>query len=274
MYIVYFSLLYYNIAHIERGKNKMLIKRNEALAQEFISKYGNYGIERHKDIKDYIDELQKYSKECTAKGVIPSLEEFEEIYPNNPFDFTKRLNDSLKNEIIEVLNGYTQEMLLLIKELSSNHNLNSLINDQIIKNNSSISILICDMESGLIFNTLNEMDEPEKSRLLQLRESEEDIKEIEKLPPELRTLIMKSFYDDLSTDKDYFCIEHGLNSEEEFLVYLKATQNQQILELASDIRQDVSDDQTGFFTLVADAVDEMAHKALYKSIFIIPPYKN
>ncbi len=252
----------------------MLIKRNESLAQEFISKYGNYGIESREEIKSYIAALQKYGKECAAKGIIPSLEEFEEIYPNNPFDFTKRLNDPLENEIIEALNGYTQEMLLLIRELSSNPNLNRLIDNQITKNNNSILILTDYMKSGLIFKILNEMNEPEKSRLLQLRESEEDIKKIEKLPSELRTLIMKSFYDDLSTDKDYFCIEHGLNSEEEFLVYLKATQNQQILELAADIRQDVSDDQTGFFTLVADAVDEMAHKALYKSIFIIPPDKD
>lgn len=252
----------------------MLIKRNEALAQEFISKYGNYGIERHKDINDYIDELQKYSKECSAKGIIPSLEEFKKGYFNNTLDFTKRLNDSLKNEIIEALNGYTQEMLLLIKKLSSNHNLNSLIDNQIIKNNSSISILICDMESGLIFNTLNEMDEPEKSRLLQLRESEEDIKEIEKIPSELRTLIMKSFYDDLSTDKDYFCIEHGLNNEEEFLGYLMATQNKQLLELASDIRQGASGNQTGPEMLVADFIDSVVNKVLHKSIFIIPPDKD
>lgn len=42
-------------------------------------------------------------------------------------------------------------------------------------NNSSIRLMIDGMESGYIFENLNNMSEFEKSRLLQLRESDETL---------------------------------------------------------------------------------------------------
>lgn len=78
----------------------------------------------------------------------------------------------LEDEIKQVLSGYTQEMLVLIETMSSNYLFNRLISDQIMKNNSSIKSMVEGMESGSIFEDLNNMSKFEKIILLQLRESE------------------------------------------------------------------------------------------------------
>lgn len=252
----------------------MLIKKNEAIAQEFISKYRNYGVQEMNSINDYFNAMEQYKKECRVKGTSPTLEEFEKIYPENPFDIKTKSKDPLEDEIKQVLSRYTQEMLVLIETMSSNFELNQLISNQIMGNNSSIRSMIDGMESGYIFENLNNMNEFEKSRLLQLRESDEDIKsksyEILKLPSNIKSLIIKSFEDDLSSDKAYFCIEHDLNSEEEFLFYQKAITNQKILQIADDIKQ-MGQNDTGVVKIVSDHIDDMAYSSLHKSTIIIPP---
>lgn len=252
----------------------MLIKMNEAIAQEFISKYRNYGAQQTNSIDAYFNAMEQYKKECRVKGTSPTLEEFEKIYPGNPFDIKTKTKDPLEDEIKKVLSGYTQEMLVLIEKMSSNFLLNQLISNQIMKNNTSIELMINDMESGCIFADLNNMNEFEKFRLLQLRESDEDIKsksyEILKLPSNIKALIIKSFEDDLSSDKAYFCIEHDLNSEEEFLFYQKAITNQKILQIADDIKQ-MGQNDTGVVKIVSDHIDDMAYSSLHKSTIILPP---
>lgn len=252
----------------------MLIKMNEAIAQEFISKYRNYGAQQTNPINDYFNAMEQYKKECRVKGTSPTLEEFEKIYPGNPFDIKTKTKDPLEDEIKQVLSRYTQEMLVLMETMSSNFKLNRLILNQIMGNNSSIRSMIDGMESGYIFENLNNMSEFEKSRLLQLRESDEDIKsksyEILKLPSNIKSLIIKSFEDDLSSDKAYFCIEHDLNSEEEFLFYQKAITNQKILETADDIKQ-MGQNDTGVVKIASDHIDDMAYSSLHKSTIIIPP---
>lgn len=263
----------YIIIILKEG-NKMLIKMNEAIAQEFISKYRNYGAQQTNLINDYFNAMEQYKKECRVNGTSPTLEEFEKIYPGNPFDIKTKTKDPLEDEIKQVLSGYTQEMLVLIETMSSNYLLNQLISNQIMENNSSIRSMVDGMESGYIFEDLNNMNEFAKTRLLQLRESDEYIKSKEykilRLPSNIKSLIIKSFEDDLSSDKAYFCIEHDLNSEEEFLFYQKAITNQKILEIADDIKQ-MGQNDTGVVKIVSDHIDDMAYSSLHKSTIIIPP---
>lgn len=218
--------------------------------------------------------MEQYKKECRVNGTSPTLEEFEKIYPGNPFDIKTKTKDPLEDEIKQVLSGYTQEMLVLIETMSSNYLLNQLISNQIMENNSSIRSMVDGMESGYIFEDLNNMNEFAKTRLLQLRESDEYIKSKEykilRLPSNIKSLIIKSFEDDLSSDKAYFCIEHDLNSKEEFLFYQKAITNQKILEIADDIKQ-MGQNDTGVVKIVSDHIDDMAYSSLHKSTIIIPP---
>lgn len=251
----------------------MLIKMNEAIAQEFISKYRNYGREEVESLNHYFEAMEQYKKECRIKGISPTLEEFQKIYPVNPLDNKIKSQDGLEDEIKQILSGYTQEMLVLIEKISSNSLLNVLISDRIMKNNISIKILIDDMESGYIFEKLNNMDEFEKYRLLELRENDEDIKsksyKILKIPSEIKSLIAKSFNDNLSSDKAYFCMEHDLKSEEEFLFYQKAINNQKMLQIGDNIKQISKSDTTGVVEMVAGQVDGMVYDSLYKSTVII-----
>lgn len=91
-----------------------------------------------------------------------------------------------------------------------------------------------------------------------------------KLPSNIKSLIIKSFEDYLSSDKAYFCIEHDLNSKEEFLLYQKVITNQKILQIADDIKQ-MGQNDTGVVKIVSDHIDDMAYSSLHKSTIIIPP---
>lgn len=77
----------------------MLIKMNEAIAQDFISKYRNYGVQQMNPINNYFNAMEQYKKECRIKGTDPTLEEFQEIYPENPFDIKTKTKDPLEDEL-------------------------------------------------------------------------------------------------------------------------------------------------------------------------------
>ena len=85
---------------------------NETLAQEFISKYRNYGEKETRSINTYFNSLQKYKEECRAKGTSVTLGKFEKIYSENTFDIKTKLKNPLEDEIKQVLNDYTQEILV------------------------------------------------------------------------------------------------------------------------------------------------------------------
>lgn len=211
----------------------MLIKHNnEEVFNKFIEEYKDFG-------KEYEEEISKYEKEKDY------LQKDKNIKDLSQDDFyatilaaTKLtlIYDGLKKRIDSVLSQFTQEMLIRIvaESISVNKILAEVCHAKLIENSVSIDHLNNYYKSGRIFGYLNEISEEQKNRLLELRETNEDIDlglsvKIFSLSEELKKLIRKSLTSDLREELEEFLKENNITNLTDFEIHKIVTENEKIM---------------------------------------------
>lgn len=204
---------------------------------EFLEKYKDYG-------KEYKKELEQLSNRC-----INMTQQNNEIFAKRLSEEIEALSNRLQEEekqVRESMKDFSQEELSIIYNSTDNNELKELVIKQVQKNNSRINMFNEYVKNGYIFTYLEEMPNPDEQRkkILKLRETDIDLKigdeEILKLSPKVRQYVYKSAQGDLSKEKEEFCREKNIKSEEEFIFYVNNAMYKGLRVLSTDIQEMVN----------------------------------
>lgn len=229
-----------------------MIKRNEQFANVIINEYKDYGqalmeVENKYNLGKYIKQVRE---EIDKNGYKPEDVDFmgmiDELEKKG--DSKKKLEEEKlkgeKEKLRTILKGFTQEMLILIFNGSTNKKFKKEILEQIKKNDRDIEYLNnLATKSGSIFNELESMSKEELSRLILLRETKEEVNfdnlVLQHLNLDVAKLILKVMNgQSLDEDKTDFCRKHDLANEMEFQIYKDSILNQNFLDIATDLQKD------------------------------------
>lgn len=249
----------------------MVIKQNEKLVDLFINEFASYG--------SNIAELEKlYSSKLETINQKVKLGEghYDVTYVNELLDsyFTthqealeqvKEQNKEQEELLRKTVKNFTQEMLVAIYKRSNNKFLNEVLLDEIKENNTRIEFLNgVAMESGLIFELVEGMDEEELERTMILRENIEELKINDIVLSSLDNRILGYLQKvkaggNLQDEKQKYCKENGIKSELEFQFNKNRIRNEYLLKEASEI-QKLFNDLTGTKSdsFVESAYDQMS----------------
>lgn len=234
----------------------MLIKQNEKLVDLFINEFASYGSNIAKVEKYYSSKLETINQKIKlGEG------QYNETYVNELFDsyFTthrealervKEQNKEKEELLRKTVKNFTQDMLVAICKKSDNKFLNEVLLDEIRENNARIEFLNgVALESGLIFELVEGMDEEELERTMMLRENSEELRIDDRVLSSLDNRILGYVQKvkaggNLQDEKQKYCNENGIKSELEFQFNKNRIRNEYLLKEASEI-QELFNDLTG-----------------------------
>lgn len=218
----------------------MIIHKSDKIVAEFIEKYADYD-----ELGSLLKKYEMKHKELMAKYEAENREPTEFEKKKFDMDFNRDLaeattrNADRKKEIIITIKNYSQELLISLYEQLENKELKELVYSQLSRNNSFIATVNFFLDTGNIFEYLNNLTVESKENLLALRENDDTIQvdkiTIVSLLPKAREYVVKSLNSDLANEKKQFCEERGITSETEFEFYKNNMANQAVLKQKEEL---------------------------------------
>lgn len=217
----------------------MKIEDKELIIKEFLNKYKDYEDDTSFMIKQYNELIKK----CKDEKRQPSEFEFKKIKLETEKREKEIINDM---EYIKFnLRKFSQEMLVLMHNMSNNESINRLIEGMIMENNVTIESINSYCESGVIFEKLEDMSNEQINKLLSLRENNNRLlfnnKEVINFSLNARNILKQKLNGNLDEAKRKFCEDHNLSSELEFQFYKNNYRNKEIIKIATAIQEVMND---------------------------------
>ena len=238
----------------------MPVKNNEEKAVAFLNKYAEY-----KNNGELLVEM------IASQSDLQKQEKSEFEIKRLTLEYEKIMDKSrkLEAEIIKELKRFSQELLITIYKLTENSGIKELVKSQIRSNDITIEELNnIKLESGVIFEDLDNMSKERKLDLLKLRETEDDLEidgtSLLKLSPVVRGYIFKSITSDLEEEKRKFMEEHGFKSEQEFEFFKETMMKKEGRRIAEEVEKNIYQifgiEDSSFIDEMEEKLNEVANK--------------
>jgi len=229
----------------------MQIRKSDKLIELFLQKFSEYGQNIDEIRTQYTEKRNDFFnrahlKQCTKEEIANYYDDYIEE-EEKAIQVAEEKNKPITKILKKILQKFTQEMLCAIYEKCRNGSLKNEVFEQIRKNNDYIdSFNNYYIETGEIFEILENMTIEELERLNSLRENNEEINinnvELQSISEQVKKMLLKVMNGyDLQEEKQEYCLQQGIKSESEFQMHKIRRKNQKLWDASIEAQQILND---------------------------------